>query len=247
MKTIHFLSGYSRAGNTFLSSLINQNPNVIFTANSGAVDIVWKLACSYKTNWFENFPNKKGLENVMNNFFENYYAHYNANIIFDRGGWGTPYNLSVLQTIIEEPKFLLLVRSLNEVLASYVKVAKPIDVTSFVNELMHPDGGKIYWDWLSTKNIIEKYKKNYLIIHYDSLIENTQKSIDRIYEFFKIEPFSHDFNNIKQLEINGIKYDDKVFNIDLHTIRPFISKEKYVISDYLPQDIINMYKNWDLF
>jgi hypothetical protein len=247
MKTFHFLSGYSRAGNTFLSSLINQNPNVIFTANSGAVDIVWKLACSYKTNWFENFPDKKGLENVMNNFFENYYEHYNASIIFDRGGWGTPDNLSVLQTIIKEPKFLLLVRPLNEVLASYVKVAKPIDVTSFVNELMHPDGGKIYWDWLSTKNIIEKYKKNYLIVNYASLIENPKKSIDRIYDFFKIPVFSHDFNNIKPLEINGVKYDDNVFKINLHDIRPFISKEEYAINDYLPQDIINMYKNWDLF
>ena len=247
MKKFYFLAGYSRSGNTFLSSLMNQNSNIIFTANSPVVDILWNLQLAYEKNWLINFPDTKGLKNVIDNFFGNYYSHYNADVIFDRGGWGTPSNLGMLKKIIKEPKFLLLVRPITEVLASYVKIAKPKNVEEFVNSLMHPDSGKIYWDWISTKNIIENHKKNYLIINYNSLVDNIEKSVKDIYSFFEIPYFQHNYNNINEFEINKIKYDDKLWNADLHKIKSYVFKEKYDITDYLPQNIINMYKNWDLF
>ena len=247
MKTFYFLDGYARAGNTLLSSIINQNSKVIITANSPVLGHLWDLHISSENDWYKNFPDKKGLKNVITNFFKTYYDHYPAEIIFDRGSWGTPDNLAMLKTIIEKPKFLILVRPLVEVLASYVKVYNPVNSKALVTELMHPNTGKIYKDWLSTTNLIDSYKNNCLIINYNSLVKHPDENIKKIYSFFNLPNFTHDLNNIKQLEINGIKYNDSVFNAELHTIKSFIYKEEYDINTYLPKDIINMYKNWDNF
>jgi hypothetical protein len=247
MKQFYFLDGYARSGNTFLSSIINQNYKVTMTANSPVVGHLWDLYKSIGNTWYKNFPDKKGIENILNNFFKNYYAHYNAEIIFDRGSWGTPDNLEMLRTIIKNPKFLILVRPLVEVLASYVKIYNPVNPKALVHELMHTERGKIYKDWLSTTNLIDTYRDSCLIINYNFLVNDPTEYIKKIYDFFNLPSFNHDFNNIKPLEINGVKYNDSVFNAELHKIKPFIYKEKYDIEEYLPKDIINMYKNWDKF
>ena len=49
MKKIYFLSGYSRAGNTFLSSILNQNKNITVTPNSCVVQIMYSLFELYKS------------------------------------------------------------------------------------------------------------------------------------------------------------------------------------------------------
>ena len=110
MKKIYFLSGYSRSGNTFLSSILNQNKNITVTPNSCVVQIMYSLFELYGSNWIKNVPEVSGLDNVINNLFKNYYEHIDSEFIFERGGWGTPYNLGMLEKLNYKPKFLLLVR-----------------------------------------------------------------------------------------------------------------------------------------
>ena len=163
MKKFYFLSGYSRSGNTLLSSILNQNKNITVSPNSCVVEIMYDLFKMYESSWIKNVPEFSGLNNVTIKLLENYYEHIDSKFIFERGAWGTPYNLSMLQRLNHQPKFLLLVRPLIEVLASYVKVQKPKDVENFIYNVMHPDVGKIYFDWQSTSNII-KTNQNYLLI-----------------------------------------------------------------------------------
>lgn len=203
MKKIYFLSGYSRAGNTFLSSILNQNKNITVTPNSCVVQIMYSLFELYKSTWIKNVPEVSGLNNVINNIFKNYYEHIDSEFIFERGGWGTPYNLNMLEKLNYKPKFLLLVRPLVEVLASYVKVQKPHNSVDLVYDLMHPDTGKIYWDWQSTSNII-KTNQNYLLIKYDDLVNNTEEKMKEIYSYFEIPEFKHRFENIEQFTYNEI-------------------------------------------
>lgn len=246
MKKIYFMSGYSRSGNTLLSSILNQNKDITVTPNSCVVQIMYNLFELYKSDWIKNVPEVSGLNNVTKKLFENYYEHLNSKFIFERGGWGTPYNLDMLSSLHYKPKFLLLVRPLVEVLASYVKIQKPKDVDNFVFNVMHPENGKIYWDWQSTSNII-KTKQDYLLIKYDDLINSTKEKIEEIYSFFEIPKFQHNYKNVKQFEYNGVAYDDTVFESNLHTIRPEIKKENYDIEKYLTKDIIKRYDGWDYF
>ena len=246
MKKIYFLSGYSRSGNTFLSSILNQNKNITVTPNSCVVQIMYSLFEMYKSDWIKNVPEVSGLDNVINNLFKNYYEHIDSEFIFERGGWGTPYNLGMLEKLNYKPKFLLLVRPLVEVLASYVKVQKPDDPVNLVYNLMHPDLGKIYWDWQSTSNII-KTNQNYLLIKYDDLVNNTEEKMKEIYSYFEIPKFKHQFENIEQFTYNGVQYNDTVFEADLHKIKSEIKKDVYDVEQYLPKDIIKRYEGWDYF
>tara|TARA_R100001082_G_C4365242_1_gene161540 strand:+ start:1704 stop:2444 length:741 start_codon:yes stop_codon:yes gene_type:complete len=246
VKKIYFLSGYSRSGNTFLSSILNQNKNITVTPNSCVVQIMYSLFEMYKSDWIKNVPEVSGLDNVINNLFKNYYEHIDSEFIFERGGWGTPYNLGMLEKLNYKPKFLLLVRPLVEVLASYVKIQKPDDPVNLVYNLMHPDLGKIYWDWQSTSNII-KTNQNYLLIKYDDLVNNTEEKMKEIYSYFEIPEFKHRFENIEQFTYNGVQYNDTVFEANLHKIKSEIKKDVYDVEQYLPKDIIKRYEGWDYF
>ena len=247
MKKFYFLSGYSRSGNTLLSSILNQNKNITVSPNSCVVEIMYDLFKMYESSWIKNVPEFSGLNNVTIKLLENYYEHIDSKFIFERGAWGTPYNLSMLQRLNHQPKFLLLVRPLIEVLASYVKVQKPKDVENFIYNVMHPDVGKIYFDWQSTSNII-KTNQNNLLIKYDDLVNNTEEKMKEIYNYFNIPEFKHVFQNVEQFNYNGVQYDDSVFEApNLHKIRSDIKKEDYDIEKYLPKEIIKRYAGWDYF
>ncbi len=199
------------------------------------------------SEFIKNFPETSGIDNVIKKLFQNYYENVEAEIIFDRSSWGTITNLHLLKKYGIEPKFILLIRPLVEVLASFVKISNCKNVREFVEKMMNPTSGKIYKDWLSTKNIIET-KQNYLLIKYGDLINNTEININKIYNYFNIQKFKHTYSNIKQFEFNGVKYNDIIYGYsDLHFVRPNIEKQNYNIEEYLPKDIIEKYLRWDNF
>ena len=58
-KKIFYLAGLPRAGNTLLSSILNQNPKVKVSANSILPTITWNLFCLKENKVFKNFPDHK--------------------------------------------------------------------------------------------------------------------------------------------------------------------------------------------
>jgi hypothetical protein len=79
-KQISFLCALPRTGATFLSSIINQSKQIQVTANS----VVTRNIVSYfykikNFSEFLNFPYHLGIDNVLINVFNNYYAHVNIN------------------------------------------------------------------------------------------------------------------------------------------------------------------------
>ena len=72
MKQIFFLHGLPRAGNTLLSSILNQNPNVALTANSVCPEMLGMLNLVKGSGEFVNFPDHNSFDNVTKSLFENY-------------------------------------------------------------------------------------------------------------------------------------------------------------------------------
>ena len=54
-----------RSGNTLFASLINQNPNLVCTANSITLEIMKELYLLKQTDVFQNFPDHRSMDNVM--------------------------------------------------------------------------------------------------------------------------------------------------------------------------------------
>lgn len=245
MKDVYFLSSLPRAGNTLLGSIINQSKYVKLTANTILSDVLYQLQLIKDTKTYKNFPDKKSLDNIIKNVFNNYYKEWNADNIITRSVWGTPTNLEILKSIIAKPKFIILYRPVLECLASFIKIEKPIDIQTRCYNLMSHKGiiGKSLW---SIKNII-KEKENYVIIHYRDFIENPNQEIKKIFDFLEIPFTNFNLSNLKQFSTNNVSYDDSVNKGPLHTIRTKeIKLNKYSIEDYLPINVIKQYSNLDI-
>ena len=245
MKKFYFLCSLPRAGNTILSSIVNQSKEVKITPNSITPEIIYKLHLLKNELIYKNFPDEISLNNVINNVLNNYYSSYKANFILDRGPWGTPANLFFLKKIIKKPKFVILYRPVLECVASFIKGENPKNVESRCEELISVNEhlGKSLW---SIKNIISS-KENHIIIHYRDFVNNPNKEIKKIFNFLKIPFKKLNLKNIEEFSINNIKYDDSVLLFNLHKIRTDeIKINNYKIKDYLSSKFIKKYSNLDI-
>jgi hypothetical protein len=247
VKKIIFLCGIPRAGNTLFSSIINQNKNIKVTANSILPEILYYLCGLKNKDVFQNFPDHQSLNNVIETIIGSYYKDWEAEVIIDRAPWGTPDNLNIIKQLIKKPKFIILIRPVIECIASFAKlqidngIYTKENIHLYVEELMSTEGitGKNIW---SIKNLI-KEKEDYKIFSYDDLVNNTDRFLKDLSAFigFKIKHY----NELKQFNVNDVYYQDGIEN--LHKIRiDQIKRQKYDIRDYLPEDIIEKYSDYEI-
>jgi hypothetical protein len=246
-RQIIFLCGLPRAGNTLLGSLINENKKIKATPNSIIPEILYQLNELKDSSVFQNFPDFRSLDNVSKMVIDNYYKEWKADVILDRGPWGTPYNLRVIKQFIPKPKFVVLFRPLIECLASFAKLKidngfnTKEDIREYIDELMDEEG-MIGKSILSIKNLC-KEKEDYKIFYYNDLVEDTDNFLKNLSSFigFKI----NNYNRLKQFNVNNTYYQDTMKN--LHRIRvKKIQRQTYDINDYLPEDIIEKYSGYKI-
>ena len=254
MKEIFFLSGLPRSGNTLLSSLINQNPDVAVTANSITPDIMGELFKLKRLDIFENYPDHKSLNNLAYHVFDLYYKDWNYKYIIDRAPWGMPTHMKFLKETRKNIKIIILVRDIIEVLASFIRWAQKTP-DAFVNrfwaktieekcDMLMNKEGIIVKELISVKHLLLPQNKDlYHIVEYNDLVEHPKRTIEEVYDFLDIPKFKHRFSNLDQFEVNGLKYDDAIVGEGLHTIKTnAISKSTYDAYSIIPQSIINKYE-----
>ena len=77
-KKIFFLAGFPRAGNTLLTSILNQNPDICCTPNSLTLEIYKEIFLLKKTDVFLNYPDH-GVASIFG--FRNYGTFNNKNLV----------------------------------------------------------------------------------------------------------------------------------------------------------------------
>ena len=260
MKKFFCLHGLPRAGNTLLGSIINQNPKVVVTANSIVAEMLGELYTLQNIDIFKNFPDHKSFENVTKSLIQTYYKDWPQDYIIDRNPWGVPINLKFLKKVQDEIKIIVLVRDVEEILASFIKWSQR-EPTSFVNQfsaktieekcdmLMNQDG-IIVKELIGIKHLLEHQPKEmYHIVEYNDLCDDPKQTIEGIYDFLGIYRFNHRYNRLDQFQVNGMKYDDNIVGQNLHTIETnSINSNNYNefkenVNDILPKSIIEKYNN----
>ena len=258
MKKFFYLHGLPRAGNTLLGSIINQNPKVAVTANSIIADMLGELYTLQNSDIFKNFPDHKSFDSVTKSLFDNYYKDWSQDYIIDRAPWGMPTNLKFLKEVQEEIKIIVMVRDVEEILASFIKWSQR-EPTSFVNRyaaktveekcdmLMNTDG-QIVKELIGVKHLLDHQPRDiYHIVEYNDLCDNPKQTIEGIYDFLGIYRFNHRYTNLDQFQVNGMKYDDNIVGQNLHTIETnSINSNNYNefkenVNDILPKSIIEKY------
>jgi len=233
-RKLFFLVALPRSGNTLFASIINQNPEIACTANSITLEIIKKLFLLKNTDVFKNYSDHKSLDNISDNVFTNYYQQWPQRIIIDRGPVMTEANFRLMQKHFKPGfKCIVLLRDLMEVLASYMKWYTE-NPDSFVNKLGKTDEEKLLALMNKEGAIVKNLKaiknsRNYPeichYVRYDDIVTNPEKELKKIYNFLEEPYYPHYFENLKQININDIGYDDTVLGKNMHTIRLKVKKE----------------------
>ena len=114
--------GMPRSGNTLFASIMNQNKELVVTANSITLEIMKDLFLLKQTDVFHNYPDHKSLDNVLDGVYDIYYKDWPQQYIIDRGPVMTKENLELMQKHFKRPfKCIVLLRDVMDVLASYMK------------------------------------------------------------------------------------------------------------------------------
>jgi sulfotransferase len=191
------------------------------------------------------------LDNVLDSVFDNYYKDWPQQYIIDRGPVMTPGNLMLMQKHYRRPfKCIVILRDLMDVLASYMKWYKN-NPDAFPNRfnlnsddeklgmIMNKDGA-VAKDLEAIKNAFN-YPDICHFVKYDDLISRPEQEMRKIYQFIGLPYYNHQFENLQQINVNGIGYDDKVVGKNMHTIRNVVRKEINPYLDQIPERIRQKY------
>jgi len=240
-RKLFFLVALPRSGNTLFASIMNQNKEVAATANSLTLEIMKDVYLLKKTDVFENFPDHQSLDNVLDNVFTNYYQQWPQRIIIDRGPVMTPANFQLVQKHFKHGfKCIVLLRDLMDVLASYMQWytenpdAFPNRYNLNTDEekllmLMNKDGA-IAKELEAIKNSYN-YPDICHYVKYDDMVTNPEKEFRKIYQFMGEPYFNHNFENPSDVEVNGLKYDDRIVGSNMHKL--FSGKVRKVYNPYI--------------
>lgn len=264
MSKIFFQSSLPRSGSTLLQNILGQNPDFYTTPTSGLLELLYRS----RNGFSESVEFKTQDETVMKEAFmgycegalNGYFSRItNKKYIVDKSrGWGTNYDF--LNQFYPEPKIVCMIRDLRDVFASMEKNYRknPLINTGIVNNaelkgttvekrIDHfaatpPVGLSI--DWL--RDILSRgISKNILFIKYEDLTKYPQRELDKIYDFFQVDRYNHDFNNIKQITHENDNFHG-VFGD--HTIRQEVKPLKSNAKEILGSGACNWIKqNYDWF
>ena len=227
-RQLFFLVAQPRSGNTLFASIMNQNPAIAATANSITLEIMKDLFLLKNTDVFLNYPDHKSLDNVLDSVFDTYYKDWPQRIIIDRGPVMTSGNFALMQKHYKRPfKCIVLLRNLMDVLASYMQWYTE-NPDAFPNRynlntddeklamIMNKDGA-VAKDLEAIKNAFN-YPDICHFVKYDDLVAQPEQEFKKIYEFIEEPYFYHRFNNVDQVNVNGLSYDDKIVGSNMHKL-----------------------------
>ena len=250
-KKLFFLVAMPRSGNTLFASIMNQNPEIVCTANSITLEIMKDLFLLKETDVFQNYPDHKSLDNVLDSVYDTYYKDWPQRIIIDRGPVMTPGNFALMQKHFKRPfKCIVILRDLMDVLASYMKWYTE-NPDSFVNRYNLKDdeeklsrvmniGGAIASGLEAIKNAYN-YPDICHFVKYDDLVTQPEQEFRKIYQFLNEPYFNHRFENLQQVEVNGMKYDDTIVGKNMHNIRSIVRKVNNSYIEKIPERIKQKY------
>jgi len=251
-RKLFFLVAMPRSGNTLFASIMNQNPEIAATPNSITLEIMKDLFLLKQTDVFLNYPDHKSLDNVLDIVYDTYYKDWPQRIIIDRGPVMTVGNLQLMKKHYKRPfKCIVILRDLMDVLASYMQWYTE-NSNAFPNRynlkndeeklsmIMNKDGA-VAKDLDAIKNAYN-YPDICHFVKYDDMVTNPEQEFKKIYKFLNEPYFNHRFNNLDQVCVNGLSYDDTIVGSNMHKL--FDGPVRKVYNPYIekiPQRIREKY------
>ena len=223
MKQFVALSGLPRTGSTLLSSILSQNPGIHAEGNSAVCQLMWDMQQSVANSEQIKANNKDLTNKLVKRIPQTYYGDVNKPIIVDKcRSWTLPANMKMLNRYFDnEPKVIVLVRPLVEIVASFMSLRKENGWQDLEAGLLDDGSEPIMRSLAGVEWARNNNNGEFLFVTYDQLVDDTQASLDRIYEHCGWQPFAHNLDNI----VNRYKENDAIYGlVGQHDVRPQISR-----------------------
>jgi len=229
-KQFFFLSGLPRSGTTLFSNIIMQNPSIYSGANSPVCQLMWDVKQSFETKCSEQLVasgredfKKELISSIPNQFYNN----VDRKIVIDKcRSWTLKNNYEMIQEYItDNPKILVFIRDIEEILKSLIKIEFIPRVESEEN-IFTFNSATLMEYFYGIMYAKQYYRESICLIDYNKFVENTDEEMKKIYSFLEIEYFQHTYTNIID---NNIENDSSYGIKDMHVIRSNVEKKRYEI------------------
>jgi hypothetical protein len=152
-----------------------------------------------------------------------YYSEVESRLILDKcRNWVNETNIQMARTYISEDiRSIVMVRPIEEIVASFARVAAT-NLSAFSYEELLAEGNEFSRSIHATYSAAKSKDLSFLFVSYDNLVSRTQETMTQLYNHIGEKSFSHNVHQVKQTVFE----DDKRNNmVGMHDIRPEISKQ----------------------
>mgnify|MGYP003642333590 CR=1 FL=1 len=230
------LAGLPRTGSTLLQNLLAQNPDVHSEGNSALCQVMWDAKVSCEHNAAEpligagkDISFKQDLLRAIPSI---YYSDATGKIVLDKSRtWVQGDNLLMAREYLDvEIKSIVMVRPLDEIVASFARVANESN-SSFSYEALMADREfirEVHVTFCAAKS----KDPSLVFVSYDELVSDPRNTLARIYNHIGAEPFVH---NVRKVEQTVFEDDERNNMVGMHDIRPEIAKQanEVVLPDWV--------------
>jgi len=251
---IYFIGGLPRAGSTLITNILKQNQQIHAEPASLLCDILSSI--NYSWNYFESNKNQNDKEaklGVLNGVVNGYYAHINKPFIVDNNiKWIS--QIGLLESVLQKKvKMVMCVRNPAEILSSFERIRKENPLFVSQNDSVLKDNTTIasraYYH-ASPEGILGNthqkildavtmgYLDRLLFVDYNRFCNTPKSQTKRIYNFFELPNFEHDYNNIEQKIYNNVSEISTI-----HKIKPTLEKTTVNCVEYLGLNLHEQYNS----
>ena len=117
-----------------------------------------------------------------------------------------------------------------------VSQESPQSVREFTKQIEVRDQTECKETFKAIKNAL-KYPNMCHFIRYNDMVANPEKVFKKLYKFLDEPYYPHQFQNLKQININDIEYNDTVLGKNMHTIKSTVKKQinNYIVPERIKQ------------
>jgi sulfotransferase len=246
----NFISGLPRSGSTLLSALLRQNPRFYAAMTSPMASLCTPLQEKMSGGEFSTFFDDDDRATMLRALFAAYYERKlgvnEGAVAFDTNRTWTA-RAALLGRLFPETRIICCVRDIGWIIDSVERMLakNPVRLSKIFNfqlgssvygrveTLMNSESGLIGLPWSSMREAwFGENAKRLIVVPYENLTKNPQRTLNRLYEELGEPAFQHDFNNV---EYEEKEYDDNLGMPGMHTVRREVRYEER--QPIIPPDI----------
>lgn len=258
MQGIHFISGTPRSGSTLLSALLRQNPLFHASMTSPVLAMTNGLytALGAHQEWAPLVSNEQRAD-VMRAAIIAYYQRIGAGrIVFDTNrGWSA--RLPLIATLFPNARIIACVREFAWVIDSFERLFthNPLVMSKLFNldngmtvysraDTLANPFGVVGFAWHGMREaLFGEHAGRMILIDYEALAREPQRTLDYLYQALGVAPFQHDFENV---EFDAADEFDVQFGLPgMHRVRRRV--EFVPRKSILPPDVFSRYAGNDFW